>query len=649
MGIKDLWSILGSFCERKPLFELQGKTVAIDLSGWICESQNISEYQVQPRMYLRNLYFRTCCLLLLGVNPVFVLDGKAPTLKYKTIASRNALQFKGAKPKSDSDTRKCKDRSRFNYTLKQCEEMLQFMGIACVKGNGEAEALCAHLNEDGLVHGCITQDSDCFAYGAKVVYKNFSISQQGAHAASGGSIDVYDIEKLKLNNGIGRNKMIALALLCGSDYNDGVYGVGKDSVLKLFNQIKEEEILNYLKSWREKDAYYKILEENVNDKTICTNCGHLGRLQSHNKKGCKDCDKTNGCVDTNYKEKLQKLKNEISVRKKSLEDPNFPNQDVIDEFQKRKDNVNHLNLSWTKPNLIGFVDFCRDYLQWEEIYAFGKFLPILTRWQVLNCPKNGNMQGLLKPDYIKKARNPKGTPSYEIIWLDEQNLFKNLIPDEQLVNVDLTKLLSTIEPQSLVEKTYPELVQTFLASKEKPKKVSKRKKKETDKEQPKKSRKQPQKTKERNIDSYFKKALINNTLEKANKKTDLEFDLDLSSFGDENDSDLSDIIDDIVSRKPDYLKPHLDLIKKKELNDSFFFCDDNFDNDQEDMFEKTFNELCRKDSDESKSDIEEENDEINVTNKPIQQDKSDNDEDSFTITYIPLADRIKAKMNSANL
>lgn len=53
MGIKHLWTILGPFCDRKPLFELQGKTVAVDLSGWICEAQNITEYQVQPKMYLR--------------------------------------------------------------------------------------------------------------------------------------------------------------------------------------------------------------------------------------------------------------------------------------------------------------------------------------------------------------------------------------------------------------------------------------------------------------------------------------------------------------------------------------------------------------------------------------------------------------------
>lgn len=53
--------------------------------------------------------------------------------------------------------------------------------------------------------GIISQDSDCFAYGARVVYRNFSISQQGNHAAKGGSVDVYDIAKA--NESLGESQI----------------------------------------------------------------------------------------------------------------------------------------------------------------------------------------------------------------------------------------------------------------------------------------------------------------------------------------------------------------------------------------------------------------------------------------------------------
>lgn len=53
MGIKDLWPLLNPYCVRKPLYDLQGKTVAIDLAGWICESLCVVDYEVHARFYLR--------------------------------------------------------------------------------------------------------------------------------------------------------------------------------------------------------------------------------------------------------------------------------------------------------------------------------------------------------------------------------------------------------------------------------------------------------------------------------------------------------------------------------------------------------------------------------------------------------------------
>lgn len=61
MGVKDLWNILSPLCEKKPLYELQGKTIAIDLSGWIVDSQTIVDNAVQPKMYLRYICLHNMC------------------------------------------------------------------------------------------------------------------------------------------------------------------------------------------------------------------------------------------------------------------------------------------------------------------------------------------------------------------------------------------------------------------------------------------------------------------------------------------------------------------------------------------------------------------------------------------------------------
>lgn len=114
-----------------------------------------------------------------------------------------------------------------------------------------------------MVDGVISQDSDCFAYGATKVYRNFSVSKQGQSAAQGGSVDVYDLNKVcqqmgKKSNAIhskliylmffsefGQNKIIAMALLCGCDYcPDGVHGIGKDAVMKFIQSHSEHDVLD---------------------------------------------------------------------------------------------------------------------------------------------------------------------------------------------------------------------------------------------------------------------------------------------------------------------------------------------------------------------------------------------------------------------
>ncbi|KAI8121316.1 hypothetical protein FF38_05915 [Lucilia cuprina] len=494
MGVKDLWSILTPHAERKPICELRGKTVAIDLAGWVCESLNVVDYFVHPRHHLKNLFFRTCYLIWEEVTPVFVLEGVAPKLKSQVIEKRNEIQFRGVKPKeapssqSQTDTQKSsnseKGRTRFNHVLKQCENLLLAMGIQCVQGPGEAEAYCAFLNSKGLVDGVISQDSDCFAYGAIRVYRNFSVSSQGALAAQGGAVDIYDMRNICSKMDFGQNKVIAMALLCGCDYcPDGIGGVGRDGVLKLFNKYKNDEILKRIRSWRLEDDKYTALEMRIDDKTICSNCGHLGRTQSHTKNGCGVCRTHRGCDESLWKEERLSIKAELAMRKKALADPKFPSEEIIDEFLKQPTDVPKLQLHWRQPNMVKFIRQVGHLLQWPEIYCFQKFFPILTRWQVLNAQRLKEFPTAVMyvtPKEIIKKRVVKGIASLELLWQDERGIFNGLIPDNQLQEFladnpkGLQDLWSTVEPFDKLEIAYPLLVEAFLKSKEKPKKVTKK-------------------------------------------------------------------------------------------------------------------------------------------------------------------------------
>lgn len=53
MGVKNLWSILQPYCQRRSLYELKGQIIAVDLAGWVCENLNVVDYLVHPKLYLR--------------------------------------------------------------------------------------------------------------------------------------------------------------------------------------------------------------------------------------------------------------------------------------------------------------------------------------------------------------------------------------------------------------------------------------------------------------------------------------------------------------------------------------------------------------------------------------------------------------------
>lgn len=113
------------------------------------------------------------------------------------------------------------------------------------------------------------------------------------------------------------------------------------------------------------------------------------------------------------------------------------------------------------------------HLCWEPQYAFEKIFTLTTRWQLLHLSdftpaERLSMSNLFIPDQIKKIRNIRSIASYEIIWKKEHNVIEMLEEykeqiepnDNENENVEGI-LLTTIEPQDLVLKCYPELVEIF--------------------------------------------------------------------------------------------------------------------------------------------------------------------------------------------
>ncbi|WAR02389.1 GEN-like protein [Mya arenaria] len=217
MGVTQLWQVLGPVEEHLPLSSLCGQTLAVDLSIWVCETQCVKQMQgVVSKPFLRNLFFRISHLSQLGVKLVFVIEGSAPELKWDTMMKRQQARFPGRQGKPPgAKPGGTQNRRNFNACLRE------------------------------LVDGCLTNDGDAFLYGAKTVYRNFTMNTKDPHVEM---FRTCDIEK---RLGITHSGLVALGLLVGCDFvPKGVPGIGVANAVRLLQSLAGRDVIQRMREWR---------------------------------------------------------------------------------------------------------------------------------------------------------------------------------------------------------------------------------------------------------------------------------------------------------------------------------------------------------------------------------------------------------------
>lgn len=119
--------------------------------------------------------------------------------------------------------------------------MLRLFGIPYITAPMEAEAQCAALVELGLVEGVITDDSDVFLFGGLRVYKNMFNQSK--------TVECFLLSDLARELGLERHKLVQLAFLLGSDYTEGLPGVGPVVAMELMKEFQGDDALAEFKEW----------------------------------------------------------------------------------------------------------------------------------------------------------------------------------------------------------------------------------------------------------------------------------------------------------------------------------------------------------------------------------------------------------------
>ncbi|XP_020540853.1 single-strand DNA endonuclease 1 isoform X2 [Jatropha curcas] len=131
--------------------------------------------------------------------------------------------------------------SAFSRMIKEAKALGLALGIPCLDGIEEAEAQCALLNSESLCDGCFTSDSDVFLFGARTVYRDICLGK-------GGHVVCYEMADIEKKLGFGRNSLITLALLLGSDYSEGIHGLGPESACQIVKSVGDNNVLQRIAS-----------------------------------------------------------------------------------------------------------------------------------------------------------------------------------------------------------------------------------------------------------------------------------------------------------------------------------------------------------------------------------------------------------------
>jgi len=187
---------------------------------------------------------------------VFVFDGEPPPLKQHEIMKRReqrekaTLEWQKALKEGDYATAfsKAVMTSRLTQPLiEDAKRLLSLLGIPFVQALSEAEAQGAYMAMKGEVWAASSKDYDSLLFGAPRLLRFLTISGREFLPSKGISRplnpELIELDKFLGSYNITREQLIDIAMLIGTDFNEGVKGVGPKTALSVIQKHGEIENL----------------------------------------------------------------------------------------------------------------------------------------------------------------------------------------------------------------------------------------------------------------------------------------------------------------------------------------------------------------------------------------------------------------------
>ncbi|XP_072053623.1 DNA repair protein UVH3 isoform X5 [Arachis hypogaea] len=251
----------------------------------------------------------------------------------------------------------------------ECQELLQMFGLPYIIAPMEAEAQCAFLETAKLVDGVITDDSDVLLFGARNVYKNIFDDRK--------YVETYFMEDIEKELGLSREKLVRMALLLGSDYTEGVSGIGIVNAIEVVNAFPEKDGLLKFRQWVESP-----------DPTILGWLNTKGGSTTR-KKGSKETSSDQ--INSHIKEQEDSLDCDQEIKQTFFEKhrnvsknwhipSSFPSETVISAYYSPQVDKSTEPFTWGKPDHLVLRKLCWEKFGWTSQKADELLLPVLKEY-----------------------------------------------------------------------------------------------------------------------------------------------------------------------------------------------------------------------------------------------------------------------------
>lgn len=229
------------------LNDVSGATVAVDAHNWLYKHvkaltrvMDAPDYTTRDGLQelpnvvgvVRGLpvFFRH------NIVPVFVFDGSPHDQKADELERREARREhhrekeEEARERGDSDAirrHKSHNQTLTDEMITTTQQVLTRLNVPWLVAPESGEAQAAYMSQQGDVAYAVSDDYDSLLFGADETVRNVTGNR---------AVELLHRDRTLAEHGITQEQLVDIALLCGTDYNDGVYNVGPKRGLKTIKE-----------------------------------------------------------------------------------------------------------------------------------------------------------------------------------------------------------------------------------------------------------------------------------------------------------------------------------------------------------------------------------------------------------------------------